>query len=815
MSRFCGETDVEPILNAASYWRDVAFLQDGSVFSDKSLWNIDGLRAFETHFTKNPDEGEGKFWEKLRGQLELTDPAVEQLAAEMNWFMLLCPSNISVAKKRGDVNNVWEWSGETVPQRGERYLRDEVLAGVGSAGPGFNNHRWLELAYFIRLSLAFKQLPAIERQTLLSDGWKFAEWLQKIPGSESRQLRHMLLFLLFPDSFERIFGRNDRRAVAQTFGGVSSQVINTMNPVELDKTLLRIRGELESKYGKAELDYYEPPLDGLWKQPDFKIVTQDITRDHVLSALGEIDRNGIPADAESTGYDLLYLTKRYPPKLVVSLATKYALGSEYDRSIFGGGENSPAFRLLRDLGFEIVPKALIDELIDQFISQAGSGASLKVSSYPKSYRHLEISVSFGKGGFARIPWIAFLGPGQQVSNGVYPVILFYRELNLLILAYGVSETHDARTSWGNLGQVKSIRQFIQEGYGREPERYGDSFVCEALKLEHGLDRERLTKALDGMIDGYKPIFQDLHQPEAEYSSVDQAARYSIDDALKGLFIPRDTFANMVERLHHKRNVILQGPPGVGKTFVAKRLAYALMEAQDSLRVGMVQFHPAYSYEDFVQGYRPSGTGFQLKNGIFFEFCRQARSDLDHKYVFIIDEVNRANLSKVFGELMMLIERDKRKKEYAVPLAYADKDDENFFVPDNLYVIGLMNTADRSLAMVDYALRRRFAFIDVEPAFGTEEFSEFMREAGATEELIRKIVLDMEALNDEIRRDKTNLGSGFCIGHSYFCPLFEGSQELTLNWYQDVIRSEILPLLSEYWFDAPDKLEDWKRRLLEG
>jgi len=236
-----------------------------------------------------------------------------------------------------------------------------------------------------------------------------------------------------------------------------------------------------------------------------------------------------------------------------------------------------------------------------------------------------------------------------------------------------------------------------------------------------------------------------------------------------------------------------------------------MNEADPDRVAMVQFHASYSYEDFVQGYRPSNNGFKLKNGVFYEFCVKAQNDPNRKYVFIIDEINRTNLSKVFGELLMLIEGDKR--DISIPLIYSDSLAQKFGVPKNVYIIGLMNTADRSLAMVDYALRRRFVFIDVAPGFDTEAFKDFLLAKGAENDLIQRIIKDMADLNDEIENDRANLGRGFCIGHSYFCSL--SSDEAADKWYQDVIQWEILPLLREYWFDDSKKLESWEQRLLQA
>lgn len=317
MSRYCGLDQVSAVLAAAEHWREVALLRDGSVFTDRQLWTLEGMESLEAHFINNLDEGQGGYWEKLRGQLEPTPPSVKQLAAEMNWLMLLCPSNVQALKKRQDILNVWQSSGDQFPDSASQWLDDATLAGIGSAGPGFNNHRWRELSYCINFCLAFKRLSSSDRIELLRDGWRFGEWLESIPDSSSRQLRHMLLYLLFPDNFERIFGGGDRKSVLLAFGGVDQALANGMTPLQIDRALLRIRGELAREYATEELDYYFPPLESRWKQPDFRSVTSKVKHEHVLAALADIDQGNVPDRSNSTTYDLLHNSRRYPPKLVL------------------------------------------------------------------------------------------------------------------------------------------------------------------------------------------------------------------------------------------------------------------------------------------------------------------------------------------------------------------------------------------------------------------------------------------------------------------------------------------------------------------
>ncbi len=279
-------------------------------------------------------------------------------------------------------------------------------------------------------------------------------------------------------------------------------------------------------------------------------------------------------------------------------------------------------------------------------------------------------------------------------------------------------------------------------------------------------------------------------------------RYTKADFLSKVFMDEERLNILEALLRYKKNVILKGAPGVGKTFTAKKLAYVMMGEIDDSRIELVQFHQNYSYEDFIMGYRPDGGGFKLTDGIFYRFCQIAANHPDKEYFFIIDEINRGNLSKIFGELLMLIEKDYRGTK--ATLAYNGM---LFSVPENLYIIGMMNTADRSLANIDYALRRRFSFFEMEPGFDSEGFVGY--QSKLSNETFDALINQIKILNGEINED-ASLGPGFRIGHSYFC----GREELgcTSDWMRSVVEFDIIPMLEEYWFDEPEKLQRWADEL---
>lgn len=379
----------------------------------------------------------------------------------------------------------------------------------------------------------------------------------------------------------------------------------------------------------------------------------------------------------------------------------------------------------------------------------------------------------------------------QFANEMKPGdIIFVKKGMHYIIGKGVVTSNYIFDSSRN-DEYKNIRQ-INWTHKGEWEHPGKAVVKTLTDITPYTD---YVKTLNALFE--EEAIEETEEVEIQYPI------YTEENFLNEVYMNEKTYELLVNLLRNKKNIIMQGAPGVGKTFAAKRLAYSMMGVKDPNRVMMIQFHQSYSYEDFIMGFRPASTGFELKKGPFYNFCKKAELDLENDYYFIIDEINRGNLSKIFGELFMLIENDKRG--VSLQLLYSD---EKFSVPKNIYIIGMMNTADRSLAMLDYALRRRFAFFEFSPAFKTEGFRQYLQ--NKNNKKFNNLITVIEKLNIAIENDES-LGRGFCIGHSYFCT----DKPIDDMWLNGVITYEIIPLLNEYWFDEPNKVQDWEYRLYEA
>lgn len=445
----------------------------------------------------------------------------------------------------------------------------------------------------------------------------------------------------------------------------------------------------------------------------------------------------------------------------------------------------------------------ITEFITAANAQAtGQGINQIATTYSQvndqPFNNLEVKISFGIGRATSIPWIAFLGYNQRVQRGIYPVILYYKDENLLIFAYGVSANNEPIEQWPNTEALVSISDYFEQKNITRPRKYGNSYVHSVYPTNQAINEIALQADIQTITNFYHTCFNPAPDDQGEDIPV-----YDFDTDPDKPFIKREDFIKTTNLLKRKRNIILQGPPGVGKTFIARKIAYQIMRQSADAFIEMIQFHQSYSYEDFIQGLRPTVNGFKIIPGVFFRFCQKAIAHPDRSFFFIIDEINRGNLSKIFGELLMLIEADKRGRQYSIKLTYSELEDDKFFVPNNLYIIGTMNTADRSLAIVDYALRRRFAFVPLQPEFGNI-FRDFLIEKGLSSGMVEHICSSVSRVNTFIKED-INVGDGFQIGHSYFCSSPNAIGEEI--WWKEILQYEIEPLLKEIWFDDATKVSE--------
>lgn len=814
MSRHFPPHNPTQTFEAVEFWRDRCLNGNRSVFAEANLWEIGALQELETHFIKNYVHGDASFFDKLAEQLEPTSPEVKQLTAEMLWVMLLCPSNISPQKKREGIQQIWRWSGSEISSD-IKWLSDEVLDGIGSGGTSYNTNRWRELTFFIRTMLAFKRLSANEQAVLLSDGWEFAKWLEGIPEAESRQLRHMLLFLLFPDQFERIFGGTDRRAVVAAFTGRSKAQTKHMSPLEIDRTLADIRRKEEQSYGTAELDFYLPPLKAKWKggaelrawlfvwNPanwSWGTLVEDRKLTH--GGKGVIQRWSCANHDIAIG-DKAYLRKSgNPPRGIVAVGNVVSEPTEdvhWDETQAAAGKTSWYVEIefsriqdpaqydpyisdddLADIkgdqqwapqssGIEIKPSAVmaLDKLWQEKIEMDTKGDESKSKAKPKVFTPQNI--------------ILYGPPGTGKTF----------QLNKLKAQYVSSQQSLSREVW--------LTQQLLEA------SWFDAIVAALYELG--------GKAKVGAIAEHEYL-----QLKAHAQGGTKILKNKIWGALQSHTTDASTTVNYKNRQPPQ---VFDKTPGSEWFFIDEWQEACEEQRQlaESWRAGpaagriqerhaFVTFHQAYSYEDFIEGIRPvrdaeSGEmSYEVVPGVFRRICQQAKADPQHRYAIFIDEINRGNIAKIFGELITLVEQDKRAS-YAADGQFEGKGMEvilpysgdRFGVPQNLDIYGAMNTADRSIALLDTALRRRFRFQELMPnaSYITGSQGDGQIADGESGWIDLRALLD--AMNSRIRfllnRDMT-------LGHSYFLEI------RTFDELREVLLHQIIPLLQEYFY------EDWHR-----
>lgn len=811
MSRYCGEKIVGPILSAAKQWKEKCLLQNGSVFSKKSLWESQYLESLEAHFINKPDEGEGDFFEKLESQLESTPPEVKQLAAEMFWVMSLCPSNVGKSKKLESISKIWLWGGESLDEN-HPLLSGEVLSGIGSSGTSYNTNRWRELVFFIRTLISFKALSGAQKERLMKDGWQFSEWLESIPESDSRQLRHMFLFLLFPDDFERIFGGTDRRSIVIEFTKKLRREVRKLSALEIDKILNDIRKEQIEQYSTDELDFYVPPLRDLWKTRKSKSFLFTWNPKNW-------EWDGFNTDRESTADGKSIILRWSCSNKGVAIGDKaYLLRTGINpRGIIAAGNvvREPFEALHWNVEkanegktktyVEIEFTQILDPVVDSYIS-TDDLSKINIDGQDWFPQDSGIEIITKSAGVLEKLWQQIL---SQNTNEPINLKTEIKEPKNIIL-YGPPGTgktyylNKLVTEYTDISDHMSADEWIESVISKLTwweiiaaalfDIKNKTKVANILMHPYILAKARIQ----GRGKGVGPTLWSNLQHHALVDSetvktTDRGAPYIFNKTNDSYWYLLDTWDDDCPEVIGAVEKIKQGPSN----------------RQEGLkRYIFVTFHQAYSYEDFVEGIRPQETEedsgdiiYKVQPGVFRRICQKAKNDPDHRYAIFIDEINRGNIAKILGELITLIEPDKR--------AIYDSDDilvegmeltlpysgDKFGVPKNLDIIATMNTADRSIALLDTALRRRFQFEEMMPnaaVISGARGDGYIPDGDGG-------LIDLRALLDAVnKRMRFLLHRDQTLGHAYFTVVKD------FSGLKNVLLHQVIPLLQEYFY------EDWHR-----
>lgn len=819
MSRYNPDHNAAAIYTAFDQWKQQCLLDGQTLFAAGPRWTPDLLEELRQRFVESPDESSAVFLEKLKGQMAHASPESIQLMAEMLWALMLFQSNVSAGKKRENIKQLWSWSGTTFPP-GHPLMQDDVLGGLGSAGQGFNRYRADELAWLIRMLEAFNRLPKEQRLIYLREPWSCAEWLDSQPWARGRQMRHILLHLLFPDTFERMASPNDKVAVVAAFDGVPVATVKAWTMAEVDKALLAIRQEQEAAAG-PEVDFYISPWLERWRpQPGtwlfswnperylWESFAQD--RQKVLEGGELIVRWSCVSSKVKAGDAAFLLRTGQAPKGIIACGSvvngpyqdahwdeaKASQGAMLDYvDIHFTDLRDPfqdAFIALSDLesvaadnqqwnpqasGIEIKPKAAA-ELMKRWSGLSKPGAiSRQTSNQPILIEPPRNLIFYGPPGTGKTHRLK-----MQLSKYEEPVS------KLTADEWMGANLQDA--AWW---QVVFMALYALGGRASVSQLIAHAYFAAKAKFRAGNSSLRSTcwEALQGhAVLESKTVQRDVAARRAPYVfDRDEQG----DWLLAGDW--QESCADWIERAEQ----IKQGPQQAS--------------AQQLRRYEFVTFHQSYSYEDFIEGIRPlpaadgQGIVYEVKSGVFKRLCERAKQDPQHRYAIFIDEINRGNVAKILGELITLIEVDKRAHYDAegqlvdgmeLTLPYSG---ERFGVPRNLDIYGSMNTADRSIALLDAALRRRFQFRELMPDSqiipGAQGDGYIPDGEGG--------VLNLRALLDVLnRRIAYLLHRDQTVGHAFFTRVRD------MEGLRSVLCQEIIPLLQETFYN------DWQRiRLIFG
>ncbi|UTM56694.1 AAA family ATPase [Photobacterium sp. CCB-ST2H9] len=837
MARYCGDRNSFQLILNVSEFKEACLIQEGSLFTNHAVWTASTCEELIHHFVNNLDEGKGDFYEKLEVQLTNTSAEAKVLASEMLWLMFLCPSNMGPTSKRMNIERVFSWSGFEIDTASrEKYLSDLALTGIGSAGTAYNTGRWRELVYVIRLVESLLKLSKLERASLLSDPMELPSWLEAIPENGSRQFRHMLLYLLFPETQERIFGNTDRRTILTTLTDMTRAQYNRTDTKDIDSRLLELRQSLEAEFGTQELDYYVEPLSSKWRQrddtypneihdPGLDYKVKDSKKNHALNTIlygppgtgktySTINRALDIVDPDFYGKnkdDRIAIKKRFDELLNTNRIGFVTFHQSFSYEDFVEGlkastENNQVnydiedgiFKRLCESSRAKVTNKAVQDYVDisgrkiwkmSLGDIAGDDAFIYQQCIDNGYVLLGYGFDIDFSDAHNRKQVAQTYRNNQIeienesnSYQVTSVNKFKNEMSigdLIVIS-------DGNRKFRAIAEITSEYYFdgslvVDAGYSQVRKViwhrvYEPSLPVDEL-FKKNLSQMTLYRLYDSTIDTDKlRLIMQGRDDSACIAPGRTVGKYYIESISDELIVfrkPNGSELPMPKVIVDELCQLVRSEDISVEDIKQKRV---FDKVDTSLERYLVNGYPnvlAPLVEDI------------LKKGI--SFTNQASTD---KRVLIIDEINRGNISNIFGELITLIEPSKREggeEALSVKLPYSK---EPFSVPANLHIIGTMNTADKSLAQLDIALRRRFKFEEMMTNY--ELLSEIPLIEGVNiERMVRIINKRIELLYD---REHT-------IGHSFFLPLKESP---SIEKLAEIFNLEILPLLEEYFF------EDWHR-----
>jgi len=824
MSQYNSRHDIKALLEAAQLWKDQCLLDDGPLLGDGKYWNSDKLAELDQRFIQNPQEGDESYFDKLALQLSDASPEAIKLMAELNWLLLLFSTNIKPSTKRDLVRNIWELSGDTLPE--SWLLEDATLSGAGSTGTGYNTLRWRELVFLIEIMKAFKALaPEAQRQTLETP-WSFADWLEGIPDAKARQFRHIICFLLFPDHFESISVGSDKKEIARVLGDLPKAKLKAMSNREVDETLLEIRKQLEEQEDQG-VDFYASPWIDQWRpSPRVWLMAwnpenwewKSFQDDRLRVARGEnVTLPWRTASKQLKEGDTAYLVRLgEEPKGLVARGTVTSEPYEdahYDPDLADKGEKA--------LYVDITLTDLRDPKAEPYISLADLKAgTVDSQNWTPQGSGIEIKPRSAKlvaGLWNKLPPVKVVEAHQPTSR--QQAINIGKPVNQIFYGPpGTGKTHH----WRNHIQPKYERAASQVSTGEWlEEQLANTSWWEAVALALAdLTQKGKSATVNELL--LHPYFKAKTRVQGRVGSNNLRAQcwaalqsHTVMESETVNYSPDKRQPPLIFDKKPSGQWIFAGDweeAGEGLREQLKKLHSGPQNEETRIKRHLtVTFHQSYSYEDFVEGIRPQttaegGISYEVRDGLFKAFCNRARQDPNQRYALFIDEINRGNISRIFGELITLIEADKR--------AWWDEEDqlvdgmeitlpysaERFGVPKNLDIYATMNTADRSIALMDAALRRRFRFIELMPEpkqiTGNQGDGYIPDGEGgllSLRDLLNAINLRLRYL---LHRDQT-------FGHAYFMEVKD------IDSLRHAMVYDIIPMLAEYFYD------DWQqiRRVL--